>query len=459
MELFFNMFIISPLALEVSLTVFYSIFYIAFFLLLLLSALYVAISIKTGDRQFTFVSGITFFIYSANLFNSVLLIPLLHLVSSIFNCSQSLKPRFADVGCFEGSHMAAFIMAVFSTIIILYFSFIFAFFLFEVSVERNSICSKIHNLYDKLLVALKISQVFAFEVLSSHLDEQNFLLSLLILCLGLALYAVAKCYNPYQDSKVRRASQISASVNLYACGLLFVQKVFYYFEIEDFQMYTEIFLIGAVFICLYVLFYKSEKSEKLIINIRSMTSPFEVLRNICFYLALFSKHLDRRKYSILLKGYIVQHEEYCTYKECYLTNYKEKFLFKGNRNQQEELRLLAFHCDHLFEEAVTKFPEDIALRCFYCNFLLEVMKNEAKAKIHLTRLSKSCDSLSYEFVFYRIERHINENKYMYAAQAGADMTSTILFQQYSKKFKETLELVGSSYMEFWNMLSQDDISN
>lgn len=115
-----------------------------------------------------------------------------------------------------------------------------------------------------------------------------------------------------------------------------------------------------------------------------------------------------KKNEILLKGYISIHETTCNMEECPL----KKFMNSSGNYQVQKMTLLHY-MNILFNEGIKKFPNSKIIIMNFVQFNYEKKYNLNSAKLFLSKLEKSQNTMIEDFIIYNIKQNIstmNNNK-------------------------------------------------
>lgn len=151
-----------------------------------------------------------------------------------------------------------------------------------------------------------------------------------------------------------------------------------------------------------------------IISNTNFTDANEILDKLKYFKQLIESFLLRNKSSkslksnnlkkneILLKGYITIHEESCVNEECPL----KKFLDNSGNFNVQKISLLHY-MNMMFNEGIKKFPNSKLLLMNFVQFNYEKKYNLNSAKTYLTKLEKSQNTMTEDFIIYCIKQNIN----------------------------------------------------
>ena len=115
-----------------------------------------------------------------------MLIPFLEIIFSIFNCNE-LKKIFDEINCFQGVYIAHTLFAFLGTILVLFFSFVFGKFYFDVKTLSKNQKNRESSNYDFSQLVIKIMIVVLFEV-TDLINSYNVIISLILVITSSFLY-------------------------------------------------------------------------------------------------------------------------------------------------------------------------------------------------------------------------------------------------------------------------------
>ena len=138
------------------------------------------ISVNLKKNKIILIWPIQIFKIFANLFNSIMVIPFLEIFFSILNCPK-LKLTFSDINCYQNSYIAHCLFASIGIIIVLFFSFVFGKFYFDIKKLSNNLKNRENSNHDFSQLIMKIIFILCFEFVTDLLDSQKIVISLVLL--------------------------------------------------------------------------------------------------------------------------------------------------------------------------------------------------------------------------------------------------------------------------------------
>lgn len=153
-------------------------------------------------------------------------------------------------------------------------------------------------------------------------------------------------------------------------------------------------------------------------SMEGFQSGESVAQKIRFFLNIVQNRNEDRRSAITLKGYVFQHEDECSSRDCQLKQYKEQLMTtskqkKENKKKQHHPQSLSSsseNCAHLLEyakslyrEGLKKFPDSTSLKIQYAFFLMERMNKKAEAFQEFNQASNYNPPFDEQFIIYRFK--------------------------------------------------------
>ena len=183
-----------------------------------------------------------------------------------------------------------------------------------------------------------------------------------------------------------------------------------------------IFLLvfGYPLIIVFSVVYYKKKSQNLALSSSNFTDAYDIVQKVRYLKVLIDSFLANNKNSkngksdgtkkneILLKGYIMIHEQTCTDDDCPL-----KIFMESSGQYMVQKNTLLHYMSIVFNESVKKFPTSKLITMTYVQYNYEKKYNLNTARVQLQKLEKSQNNLSEDFIIYTIKQTItsmNNNK-------------------------------------------------
>ena len=220
-------------------------------------------------------------------------------------------------------------------------------------------------------------------------------------------------------------------------------------------------ILGYPFI-LVLLYLKGDgyTIEKLLFYILySKNNEYNIIINIEYFLKLsdnLSEKIKSKQYKLLFT-YIMDHENKCTEKNCYIKMFLQiPFEIKNFENLKV---LLLQHADILYKNAISKQPFNIKLRLSYILFLIKRMNKKLKAKNELLILNKFEKNLECSFITYKLQKYLNENEQNKKLDININYSGSISYKLISNKIKSSINNIIIEYIKFLNTLLNSNCNN
>lgn len=294
--------------------------------------------------------------------------------------------------------------------------------------------TKIDTNADIFLFVFKIIAIVIFIALSS--DWISIIVLVIISLLNLKRAYENPTYNNYiLESMI---SIRNASI-FWTYLVLLISKVL---ENSTFNGQIYLLLIGYPLIIIFSIIYYRKKTQNFMITNSNFNDANEILSKLKYFKILIESFLSKNKSSkssksnnlkkneILLKGYITIHEETCINEECPL----KKFLANPNNFNIQKMSLLHY-MNIVFNEGIKKFPNSKILMMNFVQFNYEKKYNLNSAKTYLTKLEKSQNTLTEDFIIYCIKQNINSSNSKLNKSFSNDDEMTRIEDTTEHKFK------------------------
>jgi len=93
-------------------------------------------------------------------------------------------------------------------------------------------------------------------------------------------------------------------------------------------------------------------------------------------------------------------------------------------------------------------------------FLIERIKNANLSKIQVSYAESNNTNITQKFTIYRFNKIFEEEFFNFDEDSiNIDIASIIAFDQLFKSYKDSIEVIGILYIDFWTIFIQEDISN
>ncbi len=326
----------------------------------------------------------------------------------MIKCENSKIIFFSDSpDCWKGLHILySFLSIIFSIILYLFISILILFYFDPFNSKKTS--TKIDTNADFFLFIFKVVSIIRFIGLTS--DWISIIILVIISLLNLKRAYENPTYNNYILESI--ISIRNASI-FWTYFVLLISKIL---ESSSFNGQIFLLLIGYPLIIIFSIIYYKKKTQNFLISNSNFNDANEILVKLKYFKLLIESFLSKNKGSkssksnnlkkneILLKGYITIHEETCVNEECPL----KKFLANPNNFNIQKMSLLHY-MNIMFNEGIKKFPNSKILMMTFVQFNYEKKYNLNSAKTFLTKLEKSQNTSTEDFIIYCIKQNINSS--------------------------------------------------
>lgn len=419
-----------------------------------------------------------------NIYNSILLIPLLEVFIPLFHCKSFFKYRYETLKvetsfCNSAKAQFYFCISIIGGFLCIIYSLIFSTLFYNISIKYNNYLGRINPILNICATFVKISVVITGEIFiygSNHNNINNqVLVSGIFLILFLFFYIMNKLRGNFYLDITKKVYSIITIVLLFTGICLFMRSVSIKFKFTSFDGYFELWVIIILFVIIYQGFYPN-KYEKIINKLpKTINSPRESYEYILTMLKIFINN-EKKENSKNFKHFIKKHLYNCKEEFCYLKVYKREILDKKNfdeskmsyeeinkikkKMKNDESQILFKYIDYIFNVFLNKFPNNNTLKLFFCIFSLEKRNKLNIAKYYLQAVLENKPKLYQQFIIFQIEKKIEEKNTNFSDDIfTVDITNSLVYDKYLNQFQNQIEILGHNYQEFWKSFSVDDSHN
>jgi hypothetical protein len=406
--------------------------------------------------------NISFTRYFTSPLSIFLLIPIAEIMLMMLRCENGTVAGFTDsIKCWEGLHLLyAFLSVLFSGLFYLLIIVLTIFYFYPFNSKKTS--TKIDTTADTFLYIFKMLAVIKYTSINSDW------ISIVLMGIGSLLNLKRAYENPtYNNYLLESIISIRNASIFWTYLVILIAKVL---ETTTFNGSIYLLIVGYPLIITFSIIYYKKKSQNFIITNSNFTDVNEILIKLKYFKLLIESFLSKNKNSksvksnslkkneILLKGYISIHEENCHIEECPL----KKFIENPNNTNVQKMTLLHY-MNILFNEAIKKFPNSKLIIMNFVQFNYEKKYNLNAARTYLTKLEKSQNTLTEDFMIYCIKQNIssmNNNKLNRTMTNDEEiMRVEDTTEQKFKRLRLLIETATKLYGEFWGALSANLTNN
>ena len=430
--------------------------------LYLLSLLYVHYSIEIKKFHFTF--PIRLLRLLSWVFYWVLLNPTVEILVAIFSCEKNRHIVDRDMECWKGIHL--FYVFLF-TLFLALFIFILLLISYFFNESRRNSTDILGRLDTNLETYMAAYRIFA-AILGHFLTDPSFhwLLIFLYLFASLNFISMYFKYLPYYNSGI--SVLFGAGLFSYT-WLLFNLLLAKIMENMNYSDVTFIVLLGVAFSYPIVHHLRERIIFHLLMGSRydQMKNDYDVDISVNKLMELIAKERHSEMAESLLLGFMTNHKQECTNKECPLNHECSLYLPATNtfsRRVKSNLRdpIVFLHCVNAILFNQTKNSNTMArIHNIYSNFLFYKLQNVHMALLELNVAEKLQMSLQQQFSLFRskmviqdylVGKYSKQNTDSKQTFENLDITIVIAFENLFNKLQKGIEKSASEHIEFWNHL-------
>ena len=383
-------------------TYFYIISYIiSCIYIIVLISMFLNIMIKSNALNSNII--IKAIIIMLQLFN-IFSIPCLRTLFSIFTCQNDAVEISQEIKCKSIIHIILIIISIVFIIIFTFFEILFHSTIYEFGYNSNILKSGYSSSTNVVLDIVKLLLIILYQFISHEI-----VLSIITLILSIIILIHFIIIQPYSTEFTMKLYLI---LYIYFCWSCIICIISIFLRNSKFKSGIVLLMLGYPFI-LVLLYLKGDDYtiEKLLFSILySKNNEYNIIINIEYFLKLsdnLSEKIKSKQYKLLFT-YIMDHENKCTEKNCYIKMFLQiPFEIKNFENLKV---LLLRHADILYKNAISKHPFNLKLRLSYILFLIKRMNKKLKAKNELLILNKFEKNLECSFITYKLQKYLNENE-------------------------------------------------
>ncbi|KAL4482926.1 hypothetical protein ABPG74_018952 [Tetrahymena malaccensis] len=184
-------------------------------------------------------------------------------------------------------------------------------------------------------------------------------------------------------------------------------------------------------------------------NYKYVQDALQQLRVLCYAIQKYDK------YCIKVDGFLNRHRNDCIEPNCpsRCNSIRIKKISRTlvNQTNNEDFIMSISVIYTIFNSSIQKFGGSNKIRILYALFLFETIQNKDQSLIQLSFVSQNQPTLEEEFICYRLRKIIiqlsNLNEYK-----RLDFSSELSIEEYSNKFKKTINTAMQNYLSFWQEL-------
>ncbi len=412
----------------------------------------ILLSIQINNMKFTvFRFNIIMGSYSFNLINGFLLVPILETILLMIKCENNRIQITEDgIKCYKSMHILYFSFSILFSLLFIILVFINEIFNYS-PIEKEKEILKINNNSEIIVIFIKIVIIFLY-----IFNAKDWL----FICIGLLGYLKLIKDNFEEITYNSNKLEFLLCIRNFSIAWAYLMLLLAYISSSNKFIYFLLFGYPLVII-LSVILKNSFDSNKYIGYSPSSKDANEYLRKLFFFIRLVRDKIKSQKSNnvngmsdVLLKGYIMLHENNCIDEDCPLKSY----LTTNNDNIQR--MCLLNYINNIFSAGLRYYPSSYRIKIEYIKFNLSLKFNMNNAKLLINQIEESEKSIIEEYVFYIIKENMNT---MYVSRLNdreddndvADAEINMKF----KRLKFLIEEITKLFNDFWGCLGTNLSSN
>ena len=376
------------------------------------------------------------------------------LLISLFLCDQENQMSFFDKNTqcrknniFKLELPFTIISIVFQ--IIISFNCILIYYTPNFIVEKNDLFKKSDSYYDIIFFLNKIIIIISFLLNQGKSNSNWGIIILIFIITGINTYTVF-VYKPYENKFLLMLHKFS-SICLFWITCSLIMSII--FNNWNFDGGLYLFFLGIILLIIYF-FYKSKNEEILqfyCVDFNYLKSSKERLYYIKKYLDLVKNKTKDRSSNIIFQSLIGNKEDNCVNANCKLKHYLELY----SQGYESHFTLLQY-CQQLFETSISKFPNDVTLKCNFIIFLIVYLNKRKLAHRIFSSINLKKYNIQDNYIIFFCKKCIEKYSKPFSKIEDIQINKNILdSSEYKNLFKEFLIKIitaSSLYLEFWSSL-------
>ena len=372
--------------------------------------------------------------------------------------------RFSTMACWTGMHILHASVAIIASAVFLIISIIVSLTFFETKTSSNSANARINARSETLLLSFKVIMIF----LTTLFTDPSFqwLIAIILLIGGGLIFFRIRSERPFYNDIVNKYVDVLNGVYFWGSFILILAMITQY---TNFNSSVILLFIGIPLIALLIALLPDNRRSLLMKNLTHVENGEIWQLKIKYYFLLIKEREINRNASIILNGFINEHEASCENLECPLKIYlqntqskeKEKEKVRNKSINSDINSILISFAGKLYQEGLSKFKDCTALRISYAFYLLEKMNNKNMAVAEFVTAEKYSPPFDEQFIIYRYKKMIEDE---YSDIQGdnnqdlggnLDVVSLLAFDNHYRQCRLAIERAAALHMEFWNSLIED----
>ena len=434
---------------------YFIVFYLIVILLLIVTIVLCYVGINSTHTKLNSLWTLSLLRIALPLIDNLFYLPILYMLISTYSCNKGYNILLHDEQCWNGFFYLHGIIGVLFSIVFIVISFITQTFYFDTKYSSQNPLAKTTSQIDVSFLFVKTIIAFLFNFFgydTSNESKQWFIIIIMLFMSGFHYY-LSNDYEVYYDKLITKCYKCLYGLFAWSCVVLVFSKIL---QKTPFNGGLGLFFIGVPILLLLELSEVPNTIDHLIYNITKGKKGEKFLHAIQIFKELIDLHETDRKAKIILSGYIEQVEENCPLKDCPLKKYVKCL----NENKIDTVVFLLQHVEHMYQNAITKFPLCIMIRISYAFFLIERMNKKKKALTELSNSEKYNLSAEQQFIIYRYKKLLDEQSTEINENGdNLDLVTNLEYKIHFTHFKNSIIKTSILYLDFWSLLLNPNQDN
>ena len=369
---------------------------------------------------------------------------------------------YGSMKCWTGMHIlhacAGLLFAIIYATICIIISMTF----FETKTTSNSADARINARNDLILLGFKLIMILLMTYFIN--PAFNWFIAIILFLGGAFIYLRVRSERSYYNETVNNFVDILNGIYFSGSVVLLIAMIT---QFTSFNSSIVLMLIGVPLIALLIGLLPDNRRSLLMKTIDQVETGEKWQLKIKYYFLLVKERDTNRNSSIILNGFINEHESTCENPDCPLKAYlitsqnKEKEKNKNKIISNDANQLLISFAGKMYVEGLSKFQKSTSLRIAYAFFLLEKMSNKNMAIAEFVIAEKHSPPVDEQFIIYRYKKMIEDEYSDLQGDSGQDaggnldVVSLLAFDNHYRQCRLQIEKAASLHMEFWTTLTED----
>ena len=380
---------------------------------------------------------------------TVLNIPFLRTLFSVFICQNDILEVSPKIKCKSGVHITLIVISAVFIIVYKLIIIIFHSTLYEFGVESNKLKSGYSSSTEVLLNLTKLILIITYQFISHEM-----ILAIITLIFSIILLIHFVVEQPYSNGFTMKLYLSLYSLFCWSCIICIISILL---KNSNFRSGIILLILGFSLILINIYLQEGEFSlDKLFsLYLSNSKSGYNCLLEIEYFLKLedsLAENLKTREFKLLF-SYITDYESKCIDPNCHLKSFM-KMEFKPENFESLRILLLK-HAEFLYNHAITKYPNDIKLRIGYVLFLFNKLNKKIKGKKEIILLNKFETNFENNFLIYKLQKYINDtnpDEEINELKDNENICPSMTSKEISREIKSLIENIVNNYISFWNIL-------